>query len=243
MRTGGRLGTVERLGQTLWGLRALAAATGARLGRRLGLRPREVRLLLADLTVPHSPLVTAAERALEGAPAWLRAHSMRAYFWGALLGARDGLRFHPELLLVSALLHDLGLVHRSGAACFALRGARRSREVALQAGADPAFADELAEAIAMHLNVTVAGPSVEARLLRAGSGFDTAGERYHHVHRDSRRQVLAAWPREGFAHALCAVLHQEATMHADTRIGFLCHSLGFLRLVEKADRRFGADQG
>src|SRR3954447_19838185 len=50
-------------------------------------------------------------------------HSLRVYSWGAMRGARRGLRYDPELLYVGAMFHDIGLVdgHRSA---HARRGGR-----------------------------------------------------------------------------------------------------------------------
>ena len=36
-------------------------------------------------------------------------HSTRVYFWGALMGKRNGLMFDPELLYTEAMFHDIGL--------------------------------------------------------------------------------------------------------------------------------------
>lgn len=231
----GALRRSERWAETLRGLAALAQGRAQRTLRRLGLGPRPYQALLEELPRPSSALVSAAEQALAEAPPYLVAHSFRTYAFGALLGRRDGRTFDPECLLVASLLHDLGLVHREGAACFARRGAERALGVLLAAGAGRPFAEAVADAITMHLNVAPSG-TVEAQLLRRGAGFDVVGDEFASLAPETRTEVLSAWPRQGFGPAIVSHLESEATLHPETRIGFLCHDLGFTRLVRRADR-------
>src|ERR1700750_2120695 len=39
-------------------------------------------------------------------------HSSRVFYWGALTGARRGLKFDAELLYAGAMFHDMGLTHQ-----------------------------------------------------------------------------------------------------------------------------------
>jgi hypothetical protein len=228
----------ERVAETLRGAAALIGDRAGRAARALGLRPRAVSLALAEAPVPRTPLVAAAERALAPAPRWVLAHSMRTYLWGWLLGVRDGLRPDAELLLVASLLHDLGLIHRDGAACFALRGAELARAIVVAAGADASVAERVADAIARHLNVAPGG-DVEARLVGAGAALDVVGARREHVAEPTRRAVVHAWPRDGFAASMADAVADESRRHPQTRIGFLCRRLGFLRLIADADAQSG----
>lgn len=241
-RNEGRLSVGERIVEIFHGATALTIDRSARLGHRLGMRPRAMRMALAEIPVPRTPVVAAAEAALAPADPWVLGHSMRTYLFGAVLGVRDGVRADADVLLLASLLHDIGLVHRDGAACFAYRGATRARSIVTGAGGDATVAERVAEAISTHLNVRTVATSAEARLVRAGAGFDVVGDRFEHVDRETRRDVVAAWPREGFAKPLRAVLGDEAAKHPGTRIAFLCHGLGFLRLIAQADRRFAGDE-
>lgn len=199
----------------------------------LGVRQRSFDALVRDVPVPRTSAVAAAESALAGAEPWVLAHSMRTYLFGAMLGTRDGLRPDAEVLLLASLLHDIGLVHREGAACFAFRGAQQAR--AIVGSAD---GERVAEAICAHLNVLPSPISVEAALLRAGAGLDVAADRFDHLSRGTRRDVVRTFPREGFARSVTAALRAEASAHPGTRAAFLCGALGFLRLIAQADRRF-----
>jgi HD superfamily phosphodiesterase len=233
----GRMTRSEMLTEALRGILAVARARLVRSAVLVGFRPRTVAAALADIPQPRTPLTSAAENALAGAPPWVLAHSMRTYLWGWLLGQRDGLRPEPELLLTAALLHDLGLVHTDGAACFALRGAEAARTVVVAAGKDEATADRVADAITMHLNVVAQG-SPETLLLRAGAALDVVAARLDEIAPECRRDVLAAWPRTDFLENVTASLRAEAREHPGTRAEFLCRRLGFVRLAGKANRLF-----
>ncbi len=237
---GGVLSAGERLEQAFRGAASLVVDRSTRMGRRLGLTPRAVKMLFSEIPMPRSPAVMAAEGALAGAAPWVLSHSMRTYLFGALLGARDGLRVDSELLLVASLLHDIGLVRRQGPACFAHRGALLAREIARNAGLAEKRSEVVAEAICAHLNVRPSTISPEAALLRAGAGLDVAGDRFNHIHPETRHAVVAAWSRDDFAPSLKLALREEVVAHPGTRIAFLCGTLGFLRLIEQADRRFSA---
>jgi len=77
--------------------------------------------------------------------------------------------------------------------------------------------------------------------LRCGAGYDVVGDRFLHVHRNTRREVVARWPRDGFSDELQAIMRAEADRNPHTRIGFLCHRLSFLALIRDTERRFRAD--
>jgi hypothetical protein len=204
--------------------------------------PRTVALAFADIPAPRTPLTAAAEGALAGAPVWVLAHSMRTYLWGWVLGRRDGLRPDAEVLLAAALLHDLGLVHPDGAACFALRGAERARAIVLAAGASEDRADVIADAITMHLCVVARG-APETVLLRAGAACDVVAARLDAIAPATRREILAAWPRGDFLAAVSAAMRAETRAHPDTRVAFLCRQLGFLRLAAVGDRQLAKEDG
>ena len=66
---------------------------------------------LDDLKIPATPAARAAlEVATEYCSPALLNHSVRAYLWAAGYGVARGIAFDAELLYVSAMLHDLGLV-------------------------------------------------------------------------------------------------------------------------------------
>jgi hypothetical protein len=240
-KSGGALSAGERWAETCRGLWSLGGARAQRVLRAMGLGPKDFRILLEEVPRPRTPLVQVAEARLLQLPSHLIGHSERTYAFGAMLGARDGLNFDPERLLLGALLHDLGLARTDGASCFAWRGAQEAAELLRGAGGNEALIGSVSEAITLHLNAAPSGP-VEAQLLRRGAGLDVVADEFYVLAAASRREVVAKWPRGDFAKVVSADLRGEATRHPETRVGFLCHQLGFTRLIHRADRMFLRDQ-
>jgi len=63
------------------------------------------------MPVPDSALaLRARELIADVAAPFLVNHSVRVYAWAVELARHDRLQFDPEILFVSAMLHDIGLV-------------------------------------------------------------------------------------------------------------------------------------
>jgi hypothetical protein len=194
---------------------------------------------LRHIDPPDDALARAALKAAEAAQEpWLTQHAWRTYAWGALLGLRDGLRPDRSLFFAAALLHDLGLSDAHAEPrdqCFAVRGARAARQLMLDAGAAPAQADRVAEAISFHINLKVpAGAGPEAQLVQAGASLDVLGRRHRELAPPLREAVLQRHPRMAMKAALCRCLQHQADAAPNTRMGLYVHRFGFTRLVAEA---------
>lgn len=239
-RHDGALTRAERTRELVRAARGLVRAELTRLARTLGLSGRHRDRVLEPLELPTTPLAAAALERLAHTPDWNVGHSLRTYAFGALLATRDGQTFDAELAFVAAALHDLGLVELGPARCFAHRGAELARATCLAAGAAPERAAQVAEAICLHLNVLPTG-SAEARLVRAGAGYDVVGDRFFDLSGEQRRHVLARWPRGDFARSIARELVREADANPKTRAALLCAKLSFPTLIARADRWFSRD--
>ncbi|MEV0283432.1 MULTISPECIES: HD domain-containing protein [unclassified Kribbella] len=152
----------------------------------------------------------------------LLGHCIRTWFWASLLGARDGIKTDDELLYVACLLHDIALTDDyrppESAACFAVHGAEVARTTL--AGLGSPYADDVAEAIALHMNINVA-QSPEAHLLHAGAHLDVAGTRAGDLPRPAIRQVVAKHPRDGFPTCFATLMRRESTERPNSRAALL----------------------
>lgn len=239
-RNGGRLTAGERFAYaraTI--LRTLRSETGRAL-RRLGFAgPKQIGLALAEISLPQTPIAAAAAAlTTEHSTPALANHCHRTYLWGALLAARDGVKYDAELFYVASLLHDLGLTARFApqgpVACFALSGAEAAERFARREGWTTLRAETLAEAICLHLNPNVGiDDGVEAHLLRQGSGLDVVGLRFGEVAAATRAEVLGRHPRIGLSKELAVTLDRDAGLHPHTRMAGLC-KLGFAGRVRGA---------
>src|SRR5258708_38236412 len=89
-----------------------------------------------DVPVPDSALARRARELIDDvAAAFLVNHSVRSYAWAVELARHDRLGFDPEVLYVSAMLHDLGLVPADDlGGCFAGAGPGAGKRGVTRAG-------------------------------------------------------------------------------------------------------------
>lgn len=243
-RSGGNLRGIERLVQ-LWEAvryRMESRPPHRSVGPVAGVTARQARALLAELTLPSSPLVARAAEAVTAlGPAPLAGHALRTWAWGAVLGRRDGLSWDLEAHALAALLHDLGLARRTpGVPCFAVDGAQQARALLRSWGADDAQSAVVADAICLHLRVRVpAELGVVAHLVHAGAAVDVVGDRLAEIPTEIQGRVLSEHPRRGFPELLCDAFRRERREHRASRAA-LWVSLGFLRRVAAAPFAEGA---
>ena len=65
---------------------------------------------IAGIRVPDSAMARAAIQLVRDTEDdLLYNHSRRVFFWGALTGERNSLKYDPELLHMGAMFHDMGL--------------------------------------------------------------------------------------------------------------------------------------
>src|SRR6476659_8600534 len=137
------------------------------------------RLNFDEIPQPQSPV---AQAALEVATAYcspsLVNHSVRSYLWAAAYGVLHQIPFDVEMLYVSALLHDLGLVRSfdSHALPFEEAGGHVAWVFGAGAGWSSARCDRAAEIIVRHMRDDV-NPEVDAEghLLQIATGLDITG--------------------------------------------------------------------
>lgn len=183
-----------------------------RAARLLGFR-RPAVVDERALRLPDSALCRiSTEHVAAVSPAFLLNHGVRSYLFGAALGRRDGRRFDPELLYLSCVMHDLGLVPaHDGPDDFELVGARAARTFLLRNHVPQHRADVVHEAIALHARIgeaARAGP--EAALTHLGAGMDVIGVRAEDFRPDAVEAVVAVWPRLGFKTCFAALVREQA---------------------------------
>lgn len=174
---------------------------------------------LADLHFPDSH---ACRAALEVATAYcspaLLNHSVRAYLWGAGYAVSRDIAFDAELLYVTALFHDIALVDEfdNHSLPFEVAGGHIAWVFGAAAGWPPARRRRAAEVIERHMweKVDLAA-DVEGHLLELATGMDSSGRQTEDIPPDLRAEVLAAYPRLGFAAVLVAHFREQAARKPD----------------------------
>jgi hypothetical protein len=163
-----------------------------------------------------TPATAAARAALEVAaycsPALLN-HSVRAYLWAAAYGVTMGIAFDAELLYVSAMLHDLGLVKAfdNHHLPFEEAGGHVAWVFGAAAGWPLERRRRAAEVIVRHMwEVVDVADDPEGHLLELSTGMDVSGRRTEDIPPGLRTEVLQRYPRLGLAGEFVACFRDQA---------------------------------
>ena len=172
---------------------------------------------IAGLPVPQDAVSRAswrwADRAL---PAYLFAHSVRSYCWGAAIAEKEGRTFDAPVLWSAALFHDVALTTTaSNTMCFEVEGAELARRRLEGFGMDAESADRAAIAIILHMQPGVTlDDGVESLLLDRATGIDVRGVEIELI--DAvRAEVTRAYPRGAFDRRFVRAISREVTRRRD----------------------------
>ncbi|HEX6654869.1 MAG TPA: HD domain-containing protein [Candidatus Limnocylindria bacterium] len=166
------------------------------------------------MPVPDSALARRARELIgDVAAPVLVNHSIRCYAWGVELARHDGLQFDPEVLYVSSLLHDIGLVPAYDlGGCYEVDGAIAAEGLAREAGAVEDRVRAIYDVIALHNDDELpAGCAVEVTLLWDAAGVDVTGERFADLRPEIVPAVLAAHPTLDFKREFTTLFVDQAT--------------------------------
>lgn len=159
-------------------------------------------LNLKEAKIPDSALAREATTILrEQSTSLLFNHSLRVYFFASIQGRKANLKFDSELLYVSAIFHDLGLIERYSSATerFEVDGANAARQFLSHYNIPEKSIRTVWEAIALHTTPGVTQyMESEVALLYKGVGLDVLGEGFADFPHDLREKIVAEYPRVNF---------------------------------------------
>jgi len=180
---------------------------------------------IGEIDVPQDDVSDVTWRwAQRTLPAYLLAHSVRSYCWGAALAGREGWAFDRRILWTAALFHDLGLTRLArNTMCFEVEGAEIARRFLERHGMDADAADRAAIAIILHMAPGVdLSDGVEAVLLDRSTGLDVRGDGYELV--DAVRDgVMREFPRRAFDRRFLAAIRRETEVRSGCQSSRLLH--------------------
>jgi HD domain len=179
-------------------------------------------MVLAGIKVVDTPLVhDAIELARSSSEPYLFNHAMRSWLFGVLIAQGTKPAPDPELLAVSAVLHDLGLTDRySAQERFEVDGANAARAF-LKGRGIPAHQIQLVwDAIALHTTRSIAlHKEPEVAMTHSGIAVDVIGVGLDLIPQDRLRAILAEFPRlsmkKQFRDCLYGVVRQKPTTSYD----------------------------
>ena len=203
--TGGVLATGERVRLLLRLLPEAAVLFRSQVVVRASWRRGCLTLPIWAVDGPGTPLSDAllgfAEHHYQSRD--LYRHVRRSAVFALAVAADQCLDAAPELVWCASLLHDIDLEAPVGGRCFAVRGGKTIRQLALNAGAAEATADALADAVCRHPT-----PGLTARehplayAVAVGALLDLTGSRIEQFQPASVRALLDAEPRGDIADAI-----------------------------------------
>ena len=179
---------------------------------------------ISGIRIPDSKMAREATqlvREIEGD--LLFNHSARVYFWGALTGKRNRLRFDPELLYAAAMFHDVGLTqqYRGSQLRFEVDGANAARDFLRSHGISEDDVEKVWIAVALHTTPGIPEHMhPEIALVQAGAGMDVAGRGYDQFTREQREAVISAYPRsDHFRDDIIEAFYQGMKHRPDSTFG------------------------
>lgn len=194
------------------------------------------RIAFESIPFPDSAAVKIAMEEIEScASVSVLQHSFRSYFWGAGLAHADNLKYDSEFLLVSCLLHDLGMTqkHRNGdCSCFAADSAVAAAQTMKGSDWGVDKLESLSEAICLHMNGHVGlSQGTEAHLLQQAAAYDIVGSRYYDLHSKYRETILHKFPRENLNQVFAKFIANEKALNPNSRAA-LMHNVGLALMIK-----------
>ena len=179
-------------------------------------------MVLAGIKVADTPLVRdAVELARTSLEPCLFNHVMRSWLFGALLSEGAERAPDPELLAVSAVLHDLGLTDRYTAENrFEVDGANAARVFLKDRSITAQQTQVVWDAIALHTTPTLAlHKEPEVVMTHSGIAVDVLGVGLDRIPEDKLRAVLTEFPRLAFKNqfqvCLCNLVRRKPATSID----------------------------
>jgi hypothetical protein len=179
-------------------------------------------MALAGIKVPDTPLVRDAVELSRGLlEPYLFNHVMRSWLFAILFSKEAQPAPDPELLAVSAVLHDLGLTTRYTAKDrFEVDGANAARAFLKERGISTQRTQVVWDAIALHTTPTIAlHKEPEVVMTHSGIAVDVLGVGLDRIPQDQQCSILAQFPRLAFKNqfqlCLCNVVRRKPATSFD----------------------------
>jgi hypothetical protein len=179
-------------------------------------------MILAGIKVLDTTLVRdAVELSRSLLEPYLFNHVMRSWLFGILLSEGAKPAPDPELLALSAVLHDLGLTDRYTAENrFEVDGANAARAFLKDRGISTQQTQVVWDAIALHTTPSIAlHKEPEVVMTHSGITVDVIGIGLDRIPQDKLRAVLTEFPRlvfkNQFKERLCSVVRRKPATSFD----------------------------
>jgi len=178
---------------------------------------------LAGVDIPDSQVAKqATELLLEHGTEFLYNHSLRVFLFSSLNAKRNNIKHDTELLYISSIFHDLGLVphYSSPDKRFEVDGANAARDFLKSHGYPEQSLQRVWDTIALHTTIGIAEyKEPEVALMYSGVGLDVMGEGYEHLSTENRDAIIQAFPRTDFKKKIIPAFFEGFKHKTDTTFG------------------------
>lgn len=178
---------------------------------------------LAGIDIPDSQVAKqATELLLEHGTDFIYNHSLRVFLFSSLNAKRNNIKHDTELLYISSVFHDLGLVphYSSPDKRFEVDGANAARDFLKSNGYPEPALQRVWDTIALHTTIGVAEyKEAEVALMYSGVGLDVMGEGYEHLTNEQREEIIKAFPRNDFKNRIIPTFFDGFKHKTDTTFG------------------------
>ena len=178
--------------------------------------------LIAGVSVPDSPLITAAlEYARKLSEPYLFNHAVRSWLFAAKIGQLKGIDYDAEVVAIGTILHDIGLTDGvPGPNRFEVNGAAAALSFIKERGFSNRRAQLIWDLIALNSTPSIAlHKEAEVALGTMGIGLDWGGFGFELIPSADMTEILSAFPRlkmkDKFAETCCHLVTARPETSAD----------------------------
>ncbi|MFC9840264.1 HD domain-containing protein [Rhodococcus sp. NPDC127530] len=205
--------------------------------------------IIAGVVIPQTPAAAEATRLVQKTTSPLIFHHSRRVFIFSMLRAHElGLQPDPELLYLSALFHDTGLLrpYSDVEQRFELDGADHARKFLLDRGFSDAAAEVVWTAIALHTTPGIPGRmGDEVAATHFGVLTDVVGLGLDGLDPDQVEAITAAHPRGDFKTEFLQAFvdglsHRPDTTYGTVNADVLEHFVPGFRSMSMVERIMGS---
>ena len=178
--------------------------------------------VIAGVSVPESPLVTAAiEYARRLSEPYLFNHAMRSWLFAEMIGHTKGIEYDREVVAIGTILHDIGLTAgAAGPNRFEVNGANAALSFIAGRGLTDRRAQLIWDLIALNSTPSLAlHKEREVAVGTMGIGLDYGGFGFELIPSADMTSILNAFPRlkmkDKFAETCCRLVKAKPETSSD----------------------------
>jgi hypothetical protein len=172
--------------------------------------------LLAGISVPDTPLITAAiDYAQRLSEPYLFNHAMRSWLFAQTMGRIKGIDYDQEIVAIGTILHDVGLTAGVlGPNRFEVNGANAARSFISSHGLSDRRAQLIWDLVALNSTPSLAlHKELEVAVGTMGIGLDYGGFGLDALQADDVGRILGAFPRlrmkDSFSETCCRLVRER----------------------------------